>query len=45
MILGVDSPLFSTIVIFNNQPFPWVPEGFCRKKDPWKVTTEPAGLF
>ena len=26
--LGVDSPFFSTIVLFKNLPFPWVSEGF-----------------
>ena len=35
--LGVDSPLFSAIVLSKNQPFC---QGFCwwfpRKKDPWK---------
>ena len=34
--LGVDSPLFSTIVIFNNQLFPQRCWWLSGKKDPWK---------
>ena len=35
-ILGVDSPFFSAIVLFENQPFPQGFWWFSRKKDPWK---------
>ena len=34
--LGVDSPLFSAIVLFKNQPFPQDVWWLSRKKDPWK---------
>ena len=34
--LGVDSPFFSTIVLFNTQPFFLEFRRFARKKDPWK---------
>ena len=35
-LLGVDSPLFSAMVLFKNQPFPQGFWWFSRKKDPWK---------
>ena len=35
-VLGVDSPFFSAIVLFKNQPFPQGFWWFSRKKDPWK---------
>ena len=35
-ILGVDSPFFSSIVLFNNQLFSQGFWWFPRKKDPWK---------
>ena len=34
--LGVDSPFFSTIVLFTKQPFSLGFWRFSRKKDPWK---------
>ena len=36
IILGVDSPFFSAIVLFNNQPFPQGVWWLSRKKDPSK---------
>ena len=36
LVLGADSPFFSTIIIFNNQPFSVGFRRFSRKKDPWK---------
>ena len=32
----LDSPFFSAIVLFKNQPFRQVVWWFSRKKDPWK---------
>ena len=29
---GVDSPFFSTIVLFKNQLFPWVFDGFLKRR-------------
>ena len=53
--LGVDSPLFSAIVLFKNQPFPQGSWWFSGKKDPWEVSPRveirftsarpPAGAF
>ena len=36
VILGVDSPVISTIGLFKNQPFSLRFRRFSRKKDPWK---------
>ena len=36
IFLGVDSPFFSTIVLFNKQPISLGFRRFSRKKDPWK---------
>ena len=35
-ILGVDSPFFSTIVLFKHLPFPWVSGGFLERRIPGK---------
>ena len=34
--LRVASPFFSTIVLFNNRPFPWVSGGFLETRIPAK---------
>ena len=36
IILRVDSPVFSTIVLFKNQLFPWVFDGFLKRRIPGK---------
>ena len=34
LTLGVDSPFFSTIVLFKNQMFPWVFDGLLKRRIP-----------
>ena len=35
--LGLDSPFFSTIVLFKNQPFPRVLSGFLERRIPGRM--------
>ena len=45
MVLGVDSPFFSTIVLFKTSRFPWDFDGFLKRKIPGQPVSTPCGFF